>query len=154
MNRLDTITGSIFFVFSIFGLIFVVPQETFSLGEDFGLSPSFFPYVVFGLLLILSGLLAIKSIFISSDEPAYRMFAAGEFNKFLLNCGLACCSIVGLHLFGFLIMAPLIITATMLIMGCRKWWLLAVVALLPSVILYMVFVVILNLPLPKGVLLR
>jgi hypothetical protein len=152
MKRLDTITGFIFAFLSLICLIFVVPRETYSLGEDFGLSPSFFPYVVFGLLLFLSGLHGIKSLCISSDEPACRLFEVRGFKKFILNCVLAFCSIMGLYFLGFLIMAPFITAAAMFIMGCRNWGLIAAVALIPAVILYAVFVVVLNLPLPKGAL--
>ncbi len=152
MNRLDAITGLVFAVLSLACLVFVVPRQTFSLEEDFGLSPSFFPYFVFGLLLCLSALLALKSIFISTDEPTGRMFKAGGFKKFIINCVLSLCAIMGLYFIGFLITAPFVIAATMFIMGCRKWGLIAIVAIIPSFILYGVFVIILGLPLPKGLL--
>jgi len=62
MSKIDTILGVFFILFSLVGLIYIVPRETISFGFEAGLPPSFFPNAILVTLGSLSILLVIKNV--------------------------------------------------------------------------------------------
>ncbi len=152
MNRTDAILGIFFLFFSVIGLIFIVPRETISFGYGEGLSPAFFPNVILTVLCGLSILLTGINVIKLRKDKSKHVIDVKEIVKFLWVCLMTAGSVLGLYYLGFLVAAPLIIAAAMLFMGGRTWRLILIVCTTCPIVIYLIFKILLEKPLPVGLL--
>ncbi len=152
MNRIDAILGIFFILFSLIGLIFIVPHQTISFGYGGGLSPAFFPNAILGVLGALSILLVVSNFIKLRNNKQRRVFDIGGISNFIRICLIIFGSCLGLYYLGFLVVSLLIISATMLLMGERNWRLILTVGIVCPFVIYLVFAVVLKKPLPVGIL--
>ncbi|MBW2704697.1 MAG: tripartite tricarboxylate transporter TctB family protein [Deltaproteobacteria bacterium] len=152
MNRIDAILGLFFILFSLIGLIFIVPHQTISFGYDDGLSPAFFPNAILGVIGALSILLVAVNFRKLRNNKQRRVFDSGGFNNLIRVCLITFGSCLGLYYLGFLVVSLLVISATMLLMGERNWRLMLMVGIGCPLVIYLVFAVVLKKPLPVGIL--
>lgn len=152
MNRIDAILGLFFILFSLIGLIFIVPHQTISFGYDGGLSPAFFPNTILGVIGALSILLVGINFLKLRNNKQRRVFDSGGFNNFIRVCLITFGSCLGLYYLGFLVVSLLVIAATMLLMGERNWRLILTVGIVCPFVIYLIFAVVLKKQLPVGII--
>lgn len=152
MNKIDTILGVFFILFSLIGLIYVVPRETISFGFGAGLSPAFFPNAILVTLCGLSILLIIKNVRLFLENKTCEKNDLVSLKKVLWHSFFTFGSFLGLYYLGFLITGPLVIILAMLIMGENNWRRILLVCLVCPVVIYLIFEVLLKMALPAGIL--
>lgn len=152
MNRIDAILGIFFILFSLIGLIFIVPHQTFSFGYEAGLSPAFFPNAILVVLCGLSIMLVLTNLLSQHKTKPRQVFDTESYINFIWVCLITFGSCLGLYYFGFLVVSPLVIVATMLLMGEKKWSLILTIGIVCPFVIYLIFATLLKKPLPVGIL--
>ncbi len=150
MKRLDQITGAMIFFFS---LLYVA--EALKMPMIAGKAPGagWMPLLLGSVMLLLSALLFLSG----TGRPASKNTVVswpkgrGLANNVAILGGLVL-SILILEAAGYLVSTFVFLLALMMILGRYRWRLAIPMALLSSGVLYWVFKVFLNIPLPSGVI--
>ena len=152
MNRIDAILGIIFIVFSLISLVFIVPSQTFSFGYGDGLSPSFFPNAILIVLCGLSVLLVVTNIMTFRTSASRQPFSVRSYVNFIWIVLITIGACVGMYCLGFLLSSPLIIVATMLLMGETGRLRIISYSIACPIFIYLIFAIILKKQLPLGII--
>jgi len=109
---------------------------------------AFFPKMV----LIAAIILIVNLIYANIKSGAVEELAAMENPRnFWIPVGIALTYIFLIDIVGFIVLSPILIVTSMYLVGIRHWkWLVGVTAAL-SIFLTVVFPIIMNTPLPRGV---
>lgn len=150
MNKAETLAGVLFAALGIFMLVesFKVPYLIEGVP-----GPSFLPrWIAFGL--VATGVvLALRTAFprfAKVDPPEWP--AARGWARVALMLGALTVSFIALETLGFLVTTTAFIAVVIYGLGVRSWLMIASVPLLAALVLYAVFAVWLQVPLPKGIL--
>lgn len=148
MGMSEIVFGAILLSLSVifFALTFTFPAQSIAL------SPKVFPRFVTVCMFILSALLLAQGIQKRRREGGSKPERERDWTfarRFLLMtvCGFIYTRIIGLS--GYLVATPLLIAASMLIFGERKWYRIVLVAGITTGVLYWLFRMIFRVPLPR-----
>jgi len=112
----------------------------------YDIGPSNYPKLAAALIIVLSAIVFATA---NADErPAPSIFNT----KFFMYAGLLLASIVLLKYLGFLLTSILTFIPMMMIMGQKTPWKVAATSVGFSVAIYLIFVKLLGVPLPAGIL--
>ena len=153
MNNNKTMTGSFFHPDRVFALVLIVlasvfyaliggVEEPYSPGD---LAASTYPRLILVCIIVLSCLLVIRPV---SGEQAGSIISV----KGLAVIGLVAGYILLIESLGFFVLTPVFLFAVPLVVGYRHHVMNAASAVLVTAALYAVFVLVLNIPLPAGLL--
>lgn len=109
-----------------------------------------FPYIVLSLVLILNTIFLVKSIKTPSDQREQCSFEGG--NRALYITAALLVYVIAIGFAGFYIATPLYLYLTMRMLGQRKQKVLIPVALLTTLFVYVIFDLVLSMPIPCGML--
>lgn len=140
----DISTGFILIAFAIFGYITAnnFSDPSVSYGSDF------FPKLILILLAILSLVLCVKGILNIKNDKSNSSFDKRVFFRIALFMTLL---IVYINLFlvtGFIVSSIVFLIIAQYLFGLRKWLKLVLVSVIMPLILYYLFTVLFNIPLP------
>lgn len=150
-------------LFILIGLAMFVNAGTLPAAES-GIGSGFWPQLLSVVLIVLSALLIIQSLSLKKrpateqdeafdpEEPPIDFKSPGM-RRVLIACGILAVFCGIMYLVGFLIASAFLIPAIMLLMGQRRPVILAGVTAGVLVAVYVIFVLILKLPLPSGLFL-
>ena len=137
------------------GVLFVIGSLRFSVWDRYGPGPGFFPLVLGTMFSILSLLLLISKIV---DKKKEEGIAEGDSLRFaaikktaLYLCLLVCFGFLFEYL-GFLLTILFFMTGVLVSLSKRSIKLSLAISILTSVTTYVVFVKLLGVPLPGGIL--
>ena len=138
--------GIVLFAVSIFGI-----AMSFTSHRDFNvewkLSPYLFPLIISIFLFILS----ISILASSFKENEKRKEKEKGDIKSLLIFGLICILyLLVLNFLGFVLSSILLLISLMILLGERRWWFIALVSIISTVVIYLLFAKYLSVMLPKG----
>ncbi len=151
----EVYTGSILLLFSLAMYFIIIPMNIKSYAV-YGLPPSFFPKVVsaalaiFSLMLLISGIREGGAGVFSKKELAehFKSINTRTVRNIGTVFGVFVLYLIGLGTVGFLISTPIIIVLLGLAFRWKRYVVLTVLALLTTVILYVIFGKVLGSPLP------
>ena len=147
MRRADLVAGTGLLVFSVFYF-----ERSFAISTGLAsdrLGPAFFPRVLAVLLTLLALVLIVRAASDRSDPSPQSPVRTGRLVAVLaLTVGWA----ILLPELGFLVVTPFLMAAVIWVLGLHRWRPIVGVALGATLVLYLVFVRILNVLLPMGLL--
>ena len=119
----------------------------------------FFPKLMSIILIVLSLTMVLVNVFKRSPKP-YTNDAAGQpdetgeksWIRLLLIIVLSVAYFFGLNTLGFLIASALYMLLFLLILGTRKWYVLVSLTAAIPISVYVIFKILLSIPLPRGIL--
>jgi len=138
----DYITIGFFYLAAIIFL-----YQTFNLQQ---MESRIFPYIVLSLAIILNTVLLVKSIKTSPDKREQYSFEGG--NRALYITAALLIYVIAIGFIGFYIATPVYLYLTMFMLGQRKQKVLIPVALITTLFVYVVFDLVLSMPIPGGML--
>lgn len=148
MRKTDIWTGAILCVLGLFTIFYLIPTQT-EYGEDFHLQPGLYPTVAACVITAMGALLFLTRFLggaqYDSDKPGFTMANLIHVVIMAVLLGLA------LFLFdqiGFVFTGMLLIAALMLYIGEYRPLYLAGAAVVTPLVLYGVFELLLEMPLP------
>ena len=147
MNRFDKWSGA-FGV--LIGLIFCISSTYLGLGQVNEPGPGFLPFLVGGILLLLSATLFIRGIGKRSDGPGKRMGGAKRFRKVFYILLTLIFYNVALTFIGFSLTTFLFVISMMRLVEVQGWRKTLMAALLISIGFFGVFQSWLKLDIPVG----
>ena len=153
MNDVMNMTGFIQHRDRVFALVLIVLASIFfaligGLEEPYSpgaLAASTYPRLILVCIIILSCLLIIRPV---TGEQGISIISAKGFAVILLTAGY----ILLLESLGFFVLTPVFLFLVPLVVGYRHHVANAASAVLVTAALYAVFVLVLNIPLPAGLL--
>ena len=126
---IDVVAGLLLAAMSLFALLWLIPNHTGAALSEHDISPGFFP--TFAAWAVL----ALSVLFVATRAGALRSAAqtAGGLSiviEIAVWSLAGALTVLGLSTVGFLIAAPILIAAWMIVGGRRAWWQLLLLALL------------------------
>lgn len=150
MKRLDQFTGAVLFVFSVYYLF-----EASKMPMEAGKAPGagWLPAVLAMLMAFLAALLVISSARRSTldDQVVSWPRGRGLANNLAILGGLAA-SVALLQIAGYLISTFLFLLGLLLFLGRYSWKFSTAISALSTTVLYWVFKIWLEIPLPPGII--
>lgn len=141
---------SIFFMIismTVYVLTYQFPKQTVAL------SPKVFPQFVSACLFILSLVLLIQGITGVKKESEQKKVKLALNNIFLLKMLtmiiLAFFYIRALPLTGYKIATPLFLASSMLLFNEKRWFMIVIVSIVATALLYILFRIVFKIPLPR-----
>jgi len=141
---------SIFFMIismTVYVLTYQFPKQTVAL------SPKVFPQFVSACLFILSLVLLIQGITGVKKESEQKKVKLALNNIFLLKMLtmiiLAFFYIRILPLTGYIIATPLFLASSMLLFNEKRWFMIVIVSIVATALLYILFRIVFKIPLPR-----
>jgi|SRR5665648_103945 len=141
---------SIFFMIismTVYVLTYQFPKQTVAL------SPKVFPQFVSGCLFILSLVLLIQGVTGVKKESEQKKMKLALNNIFLLKMLtmiiLAFFYIRVLPLTGYKIATPLFLAGSMLLFNEKRWFMIVIVSIVATALLYTLFRIVFKIPLPR-----
>lgn len=148
MKNYDFLSGLFLMVLS--GVICTVSYRL-GLGETHKPGPGFIPFGISGLLGLMSLYLCIKGLFQVikgyKENEAFKELAWG---KAMLVLGVLLGYGIVFNFIGFSISTFLLMLLLVGVVGRQKWRLTLAVSLLTVIFSYLIFVILLDLPFPRG----
>ena len=120
------------------------------------LHPSVWPKAIIILLLICIAINVVKIIKKNKGNPEFTFSAFGKNSlafiksKMFLGMVILVVASIVLEPLGFVVTAALIMFCYGMLLGEKKWWRLAIVAVVLGIVLHIVFSGLLNVNLPRG----
>lgn len=150
MKKYNTITGIIFLIISIgayvIGTSFVAKLPTDPLGPAWWPECLSIAMGIFSVLLILQGILTPKE----KDKPAPIQFKSEGFHRVMKLSGVLIIFAVITYVVGIYIGLLLMVPTVMYLLGERKKPVMAIFSVGTCVFVYVVFKLLLMVPLPTG----
>lgn len=147
MKKSNLVIGSILILVSAFVWIYsqvVFPEET-----AVTVGANFFPRVLSAILSVLAILLMLQR---PDGEQWKPSFKDPSFQRVMIAIASCILFTVLLKPVGFILVSCLILVGLMFMLGFRKYWMMAVIALGVSVVVQVLFEHVLGVVLPYGVL--
>ena len=115
-----------------------------------------YPYFVLGLMVFLTLLLAINTFLIkpknSEEDKEEDQFKGNLYGQFFLIMALSAVYVILIDIIGFFVTTAIYLFVTMVILKSNIKWNIVVSIVFP-IFLYLVFVLFLKVPVPRGFLL-
>ena len=144
----DRILG---FIWLFLGLAFCLLSYRIDLGEVGSPGPGFVPFLSGCLLILLSAIYLIKSLFFPTDSQRNGRFWEGiRWDKSVLVVASLFAYILFLPILGYLIVTFLFLVFLGKLIELKKWWTILVVSSLSTGISFLIFNVWLKCQFPKG----
>ena len=149
MGKKEIILSIFFMIISmtIYVLTYQFPQQTVAL------SPKVFPQFVSVCLFILSLVLLIQGVTGVKKESEQKKVKLALNNIFLLKMLtmiiLAFFYIRVLPLTGYKIATPLFLAGSMLLFNEKRWFMIVIVSIVATALLYILFRIVFKIPLPR-----
>jgi len=134
-----------------FGIYVFVQALKFDYMVDGTPGPGFLPFWV-GLSISLVALIPLVRTFTKFASKLANPFQKGDFKNFFIVIGTSVGVILVTPLTGLLIALGLMVGVICKLMGTESWKMVIGLAVISPVVLYVIFDVILGVPLPKGIL--
>lgn len=136
--------GVVFLVMSIYGIAMSLYSHK-SFNVEWKLSPYLFPLFISIFLFILSLSMICKKV----DEKVVEVNSCDW--KSLIIFSLICIAyLLVFNFLGFVISSILLLSSVMFVLGEKRWWFIALVSILTSILIYFLFAKYLGVMLPKG----
>lgn len=138
--------GIVLFAVSILGIVMsFISHKDFNV--EWKLSPYLFPLIISIFLFILSISILASSL---KENEKRKEKEKGDI-KSLLIFGLICVLyLLVLNFLGFVLSSILLLISLMILLGERRWWFIALVSIISTVVIYLLFAKYLSVMLPKG----
>lgn len=138
--------GIVLFAVSILGIVMsFISHKDFNV--EWKLSPYLFPLIISIFLFILSISILASSL---KENEKRKQKEKGDI-KSLLIFGLICVLyLLVLNFLGFVLSSILLLISLMILLGERRWWFIALVSIISTVVIYLLFAKYLSVMLPKG----
>jgi len=149
MGKKEIILSIFFMIISmtVYVLTYQFPKQTVAL------SPKVFPQFVSACLFILSLVLLIQGITGVKKESEQKKVKLALNNIFLLKMLtmiiLAFFYIRILPLTGYIIATPLFLASSMLLFNEKRWFMIVIVSIVATALLYILFRIVFKIPLPR-----
>lgn len=150
MKKLNVITGAVCILLSLFVIQSALHFEETLIGNDYT-GPAFFPNVTSGIMIALSLVLILSSLFFMPKEVDTPLNPA-NLKSPLVGIGVMFCYILALEPVGFIVATAAMIAVMLMIFRVRKVHMLVLYPVFLSVLVYVVFRKLLMIDLPEGVL--
>lgn len=141
----DAVEGAIFFVFSVFGIIFSIKSHI-ALDMEWKLSPYLFPLAISIMLFFLSISLILEGRRKGSEERK----VVNHYMEMLLYILICFIYYLLLPFVGFLISTAAFLIFTFRLLGLKKWPLIILLSVIATLFVYVLFALTLHVMLPKG----
>lgn len=150
MKKSNIVISFVFILLGILVLLNVSTYPTISVGNEKLLGPAFFPGLLAMILIVLSILLILTN-YKSTEQRSTGLFDSYSIKAYITMLGLVV-YILLLNVVGFLIMTPILLFALIRFYGVKEYPKLVITSLLITVFIYIVFKILLAVPLPLGIL--
>lgn len=147
MRTANLVTGLVAILFGLVMYRYIIPNQVMDLG-GFGMAPQTFPRVAAGVMAFFGGVLVVQQFSPGSRDATPSPMALPQWYFLLLITAMLLVAVLMLTYLGFVWSAPLMIAAFMLFAGCRAWVKIVLVAVSLPALLYVVFWLLLEIPLP------
>ena len=132
-------------------ILLIVDASTYTKVDPNDVGLAFFPMVVAGLLIVLALILLLTSIFKKVEEVSPGFFGRKQLKSYLA-IGVILVYLIVMPYVGFCVSSALFLFVLIRLFGYHKYWLNAVVSIASSALIYVLFKLLLNVPLPAGFL--
>lgn len=136
----------------LFGIFVLFAATMISVRGAHRLSPRTFPYVVGSLLLCCGTALALKSWSLRGEDPAIRWPDREGVRTIIVTLAILACYLALLNPLGLPLATFLYLTFSIWYLKRTKWLMAIVVGLISGAVSYFVFIRLLRLSFPEGVL--
>jgi putative tricarboxylic transport membrane protein len=141
------------FVVFLFGTITAYLSLKMQIGTFRMAGPGLFPLCLGVLLMILSGILIMKTLFGAGRETAQKRSEtrpAGSAGQVILFMGAIVVAVLLLQPLGYLFVSFMLLILLLRILGVKPWYRSVLLSLSAALFSYFLFVQWLKIPLPKG----
>jgi putative tricarboxylic transport membrane protein len=153
MKRRDLVS-SLFFL--VVGVLFIIGSFSYSIWDHYGPGPGLFPLLLGVIFFILSFLLLIVSSF-RKEHKEDDLMESDSLNFFAIHKTIIyLCFLFGFYFlfdrFGFLLTIFFFVTSTLILFSKRSLKISLSISVLTSLLTYFIFVKLLGVQLPAGIL--
>lgn len=148
MRLANRITSILLFLFGIYVLVEALKFDYMVEGTP---GPGFLPFWV-GLSISLLALIPLAKTFTQFASKLVNPFQKGDFKNFFIVIGSSIGVILITPLTGLLTALGLMVGVICKLLGTKSWKMVIGLTIVTPVALYLIFDVILGVPLPKGIL--
>ncbi|MBQ0071233.1 MAG: tripartite tricarboxylate transporter TctB family protein [Spirochaetales bacterium] len=149
LKNSDFMEGLVFFIFSIAGILFSLNEHT-KMSIQWKLSPYLFPLFISILLLILSLTLMLtawkKGVSSSKSSPV-------DWKKIIIFSVMCVIYYNVIVYLGFMLTTLLFLAGMLVLMGEKRWWLIILISILTTLVIWGLFAKFLHVLLPSGYIL-
>lgn len=149
MKKLNVIAGIVCILLSLFVIQSALRFEETLIGSDYT-GPAFFPNVTSGIMIVLSAVLIISSLFFMPKEFDTPL-NPGNLKNPLIGIAVMFLYILALEPLGFIVATAVMIAVILLLFRVRKAHMLVVYPIVLSVLVFVVFRKFLMIDLPEGI---
>lgn len=149
MKKLNVIAGSICIALSLFVIQSAMRFEETLIGSDYT-GPAFFPNVTAGIMIVLSVILIISSLFLMPKEFDTPLNPSNLKNP-LIGIGIMFLYILALEPLGFIVATAIMIAIVLMLFRVRTVHMLVLYPIVLSVLIFVVFRKLLMIDLPEGI---
>ena len=135
--------------------LFILEAFYFILIKQLPAKAARYPYFVLGLMVFLTLLLAINTFLIkpkNTEDKEEDQFKGNLYGQFFLIMALSAVYVILIDIIGFFVTTAIYLFVTMVILKSNIKWNIVVSIVFP-IFLYLVFVLFLKVPVPRGFLL-
>ena len=136
--------------------LFILEAFYFILIKQLPAKAARYPYFVLGLMVFLTLLLAINTFLIkpknSEEDKEEDQFKGNLYGQFFLIMALSAVYVILIDIIGFFVTTAIYLFVTMIVLKSNIKWNIVVSIVFP-IFLYLVFVLFLKVPVPRGFLL-
>jgi len=143
MNRSDRLISLILLVLSVCVIVY---SNQFPVRSQSETGPAFFPQLISYFMILLSLILFLKSFFVEDRSINFE-----RWKSLLISVGIMTFYVIGFLYIGFVVTSTLSLVAFMWIMNIRRPLHLVTVSISSSVIVYVLFTKLFQVPLPQGI---
>ncbi|MBR1919883.1 MAG: tripartite tricarboxylate transporter TctB family protein [Spirochaetales bacterium] len=142
----DLVEGAIFLVVAVLGIIFSIISHQ-KMDMEWKLSPYLFPLVISLILFALS-----ISLLLESRNRRYAAKRDDDTHWRAIFLYVAICLVYYLVIsyIGFIVSTVIFLVVVFRLLGVRKWWLIALLASVATLAIYILFAMLLHVMLPQG----
>ena len=135
--------------------LFILEAFYFILIKQLPAKAARYPYFVLGLMVFLTLLLAINTFLIkpkNTEDKEEDQFKGNLYGQFFLIMALSAVYVILIDIIGFFVTTAIYLFVTMIVLKSNIKWNIVVSIVFP-IFLYLVFVLFLKVPVPRGFLL-
>jgi putative tricarboxylic transport membrane protein len=137
--------------FFCLGVAFSIGSLRFSIWDQYGPGPGFFPLVI-GVLVAVLSLAHFLQRIINKDNPAGALFRSSSKRKVIAYLMALVCFYFLFNSLGFLITIFLFMSAVPIVMGKKSLKLSISVGIFSVIFVYLIFIKLMSVPLPAGII--
>ena len=154
MKKSDITIGVVLLGLSAFVFVYGGAAFPAASGNDTG--TKFFPFILAGILALLAVLLIVQAVRGHTKTESGFSFPvrSPEMGRVAASCAGCILFIALLHVLGFFLMGAGLLFCMMLMLGGRRYWLMAIAAVAVPAVIQIFFERVLSVMLPYGVLLH